>query len=681
MPKPSRRPNLHICRTHRDLKRLLQDSSLVVSYDIETNGLNPFAKGSKINTLGVGTEATDYVIPVALRDGNVGFSRDDVEDFAEDLLDWMTEPDRVVVMQNGKFDILWTWVKFGVRLPCHFDTMLAHYALDENTSHALKSSKKGGEGLTQRFLGVADWDVDKKTKTGAAGLQALANYQAPDLCYTRELYSVFMPMLEKEPAAKKIFDEILMPVSRIFMEAQYDGVVIDMAKFDDAEAYLREQVAKAEEELNGFARINWRSTKELGELLFGKFKIKPPLKTPKGKPSTSESALNMIDHPCVSALLKLRAANQQLSFFIEGWKPHLHQTRTACYLHPSFKLTGTVTGRPSCENPNLFQVPRDKRIRSLITAEEGWTLVECDLSQIEMRLAAEVSKDPNLLYAFTHGIDVHWLTAMREIERGHGLVELVMATAKQLEHGKMSYADAIQVLVEACPDKCCAINEEWKEYRKKAKAVNFGYLYGMWWKKFKQYARDNYGVEMTDAQAEASRKAYFENYPSLAPWHARQKSFVARNGYVWSLSGRKRRLPNAMLGDATREDEMKSSQAKRQAINSPIQSFANEINFMSAIQLRKEYGRDKVKIIGTVYDAILMRVRNDYVDEVTGRLLEIMRRPALFDSFGIKLTVPIEGEAKVGPWGAGTEYHKWREQNDVRGSKKANGKRTYRQQA
>jgi DNA polymerase-1 len=628
---------------------MLTESTSVVSCDIETNGLYAWAKGARTNSIGFGVKGWNYIIPCT--------DDDWVEFCLYEIMEWLEG--KTTVMHNGRFDVSWIWHHYEVRLPCDFDTMIAHYVLDENSRHNLKTSRKAGPGIAQRLCGAPDWDIDTRTKKGKGNLSQLYGYQAYDLHYTRELYFKLSKMLDAEPSAKKVFYEILCPVADIFTEASFDGIVVNEEKFDEAEAYLRGEIEKCEKELNKFAKINWRSTKELGDLLYNKFKL--PVKTPQGKPSTSESALNQLDHPCVSALIKLRGANQQLSFFIEGWKPWIHRTKRATYLHPSFKLHGTVTGRPSCEMPNLFQVPRDKRIRSLITAEKGWTFIEADLSQIEMRLAAHVSGDPNLLYAFTHDIDVHWSTALREIERGHGLVDLVMSTARALQpkrNSTSSYAEAIQIMLEAGPDKCADINDEWKEYRKKAKAVNFGYLYGMWWKKFKTYARDNYGVEVTDEQAEASRKYYFKNYPALAPWHERQKRFAQRNGYVVSLAGRRRRLPDAM----NENDEFRQSQALRQSINSPIQSFANDINFMSAIQLRQEYGRDKVRICGTVYDAILARVKDPYVDEVVGRLLEIMSCPPLFKKFGIELDVPIEAEAKIGPWGAGIEYHRWREQ-------------------
>ncbi len=652
-----RPPDYSILTRMRDVRAMCEDSSQVISCDIETNGLYAWAPGAVTNTIGFGVKGHNYIIPMAHPESP--FTDDEQHDIMLLVKRWLR--DREVVMHNGRFDVTWLWHHYHMRLPCHFDTMLAHYILDENSRHNLKSSKKAGPGIAQRLLGAPDWDVDEKTKKGGKGLKELARYQAFDLHYTRKLRFKLSKMLDEQPAVRKVFDLILCPVADLFAECTYDGLVVDTEKFHEAEDYLRGEIKKAEDELREHADINWGSTKELGELLYKKLKLPVKVRTPKGAPSTSESALNQLDHPCVEALLRYRGARQQLSFFIEGWKPWIHETETATYLHPSFKLHGTVTGRPSCEMPNLFQVPRDKRIRSLVIAEEGWTFIEADLSQIEMRLAADASGDPNLLYAFTHGIDVHWATALREIERGHGLVDLVTDTARAITGKKLPYAQAIEAMFEAGPDACAAIKEEWKEYRKKAKPVNFGYLYGMWWKKLKTYARDNYEVEITDEQAEASRRYYFQNYPALGPWHDRQKSFARRNGYVVSRSGRRRRLPDAMDD----RNEMRQKMALRQAINSPIQSFANEINFMAAIQLRKEYGRDKVRICGTVYDAILARVRDPYVDEVVSRLLEIMSKPPLFKDFGIELKVPIEAEAKIGPWGAGIDYHKWRKQQGL----------------
>jgi DNA polymerase-1 len=188
----------------------------------------------------------------------------------------------------------------------------------------------------------------------------------------------------------------------------------------------------------------------------------------------------------------------------------------------------------------------------------------------------------------------------------------------------------------------------------------------MWWKKFKIYARDNYGVNVTDEEAQASRVAFFDLYGDLPEWHRRQKRYARRHGYVVSMSGRKRRLPAAKLAGDDPYTKAIRQEAERQAVNSPVQSFANEINLMAAIQLRKEFPRRVLRIVGTVHDAILMEVRNDWVERVYKRTLEIMQRPALFDDFDIELEVPIMAEAKIGPWADGISLEKWLEEYDDR---------------
>lgn len=677
----------------KDVQRMLSALDGLVSYDIEGTCLYPWQKQSgrkskktgefvwkddpaKITMFGFGTSKGEFSVPADIRGSP--WKHDEWVDILAECADELEEC--FVTMHNGKFDVVFTWARTGIRVPLNFDTFLADYMCDENRRHGL-------DECAARELGVKVYDLPLAEKQGKFGLtQNLITYHGKDLKYTRNLYKPLRRQLDEDPQTALLFDRLMMPLSSLYSEAQYDGIVIDSAKFDEAEEYLRSEKQECLDKLSKWSKLvkitdkkgrpvefNWGSTAHLGKLLFEHLKIKPPMKSPKtGKPSTKESALNMIDHACISDLIKFRGAKQQLSFFIDGWKPYIHRKRVngvwLDYLHPTMKLHGTVTGRPSSEFPNLFQVPRDPRIRSLICAEPGWTFVECDLSQVEMRLAAELSGDPELMHAFTHGIDVHWLTAIREIERGMGLVDLVLDTARTWKQNKkLNYAQSIQMLLKMGPDAAVEINPAWKEYRKKAKAVNFGYLYGMWWKKFKQYARDNYGVEITDEQAEASRIYYFQTYRRLESWHARQKRYARNNGYVRSLSGRKRRLPDAQLYGDDWETNGKRSAAERQAINSPVQSFANEINFMAAVQLRGEYGRDVVKIVGTVYDAILMRVRDDYVEEVTERCLEIVKRPVLFDVFDIALKVPMVGEAKVGPWGSGKDFHKWqKDRNSTR---------------
>lgn len=645
----------HTVRNERDFQLMLDSLSGTVSFDIETNSLYPWQthndKGerdpARITMIGFGTSRGEFSIPWK-RSGSP-WSDDALDDMVARITDKLE--DCFVVTHHGKFDMLWMAVHHGVWWRNDFDTMIASYLLDENRRHGLKL-------LAQQFCGAPNWDVDSDTKKeGPIDKQAL--YHAHDLYYTRQLRFIFGRELKKDAQVKRVFDRILMPVARMFTEIEFDGVYVDMSKYEDAKNYLQKELADAKKELNKFGDIDWGSPQQLSKYFFETLKLPIVEKTKKGKASVSESVLNRIDHPAAGAIIRYRGARQQLSFFIDGWKPFLHVRRLGgkkhYFLHPSFKIIGTVTGRLSCEHPNLQQVPRDPRIRSLISAEPGWTLIECDLSQIELRIAAELSRDRAMMHAFLNGIDVHWLTALREIERGGGLKELVVETASKAQGKAVSYAEAFAVLLKIGPDKAVEINKDWKEYRKKAKAVNFGYLYGMWWKKFKTYARDNYGVSVSDEQAMASRQYFFNTYADLEGWHKRQKSFARRNGYVRTLSGRKRRLPDAL----SHEDTPQRRQAERQAVNSPVQSFANEINLMAALQLRKTYGRDVVRICGTVHDAILARVRNDMVGEVTRRLLDIMKRPQLMDDFDIEMSVPILAEGKVGAWSLGVDVEKW----------------------
>lgn len=571
------------------------------------------------------------------------------------------------IFANGKFDALWMLVRFGVKWRVDFDVMLAHYLIDENDFHGLKY-------LAQKYLGAPDWDVEGKEKTSWSPKNA--KYAAHDVFYTRKLYYVLKKELNQDHDVKRVHDLIMVPCIQLFIEAEYRGVYLNLDQMDDAENYLREELSTALKNLEKWGKkatlvdkktgvINWGSADQLAHLLFETLKIKPVEQTAGGKNSVSESVLLRIDHPMVGDLLKFRAASKQLSSFIEGWRPYIDLDGR---LHPVFKLHGTVTGRLSCEHPNLQQVPRDPRIRSLITAPDGWTLIEMDLSQIELRIAAELANEMNLLKVFHEGGDPHWQTAIREIERGAGYKKEVIKTAKLHSGGKeMKYSEAIEYILKIGGDAAVKTVDswvetkqlkqfiDWKETRKKAKAINFGYLYGMWWKKFKLYARDNYGVTVTDDEAQASRLAFFELYPAFPKWHEKQRRFAQVNGYVRSLSGRKRRLPHAMAG----RDTPQRREAQRQAINSPVQSFANELNLMAALQMRDEFGKSWFRLVGTVHDAVLVEVRNDHVEEVWKRGLEIMSQPTLLKDFDIEMGVPIEAEAKAGPWSKGVNLEKW----------------------
>ena len=633
------------------LKQMLTAFKDEVAFDIETTGLFPWEKYSRVTTMVFSVKKMNYVVPVFHSDSPWYDPRDIVRRI-----------DRVIrrkqlklITHNGKFDYLWMKVHFKVDWHeyAYFDTMIADYLLNENRRHGLKE-------IAQDYLGAPDWDIDKEKKKGHAPMSELGLYAAHDGHYTLRLKWYLQKKLDQDYGIRRLFEHVMMPLVRIFTEIEFNGVFIDAEKIAAAEKTLRSKIKEAEKELKQYGDISWSSPKQVAHQLFTVMKIPIVEATAKGTPSTSESVMQRIDHPVAGAILRLRGAQQQLSFFIEGWKPYLHKG----WLHPSFKLHGTVTGRLSCENPNLQQVPRDGFIRNLIIAPPGWEFIEADLSQIELRIAAEMAGASSLIEVFRTGGDAHWLTALTEISRGRGKRSLVLATGKVLAGKKVSYDKAIKLMLKAGPDRCIEIKPDWKELRKKAKAVNFGYLFGMWWRKFKIYARDNYGVDVTDKQAQESRQNFFGLYPEFGPWHDKQKRIARSQGFVQSFSGRKRRLPDALANG----DTPSRRRAERQSINSPVQSFANELNLMALIQLDKEFGRDKVRLCGTVHDSIILIAKREHVPEVYNRILEIMRGPKLMKKFGIKFKVPLEGEAKIGPWGKGVSLEKWLSSQDTRGT-------------
>lgn len=675
----------HIVDTWDKVKAMLKDIKGIVAVDLETSRLYPFTtmqdeliesgraskellaqhKGThgsnnlpRVVAMQFGCRKRQWVVPMETAGIWSPAKLEKIVKLATRRL-----KECKTVFHNGKFDCLWMLVRFGVKWRVDFDTMLAHYLLDENDFHGLKY-------LAQKYLGAPDWDIGGKDKTSWSA--ANAKYAAHDVFYTRALRKILRSLLLEDHDVKRVHDLIMIPCIQLFIEAEHRGVYIDLDKMDDAEVYLREELSTALTNLEKWGKkaskvdakgpnkgkINWGSSDQLANLLFNDLGIKSIEKTKGGKDSVSESVLLRIDHPMVGDLLKFRAAQKQLSAFIEGWRPYIDTTGR---LHPVFKLHGTVTGRLSCEHPNLQQVPRDPRIRSLITAPEGWVLIEMDLSQIELRIAAELADEYNLLRVFNEGGDPHWQTAIREIERGAGYKKEIKKTAR-LHHEangktyvKIGYSEAVEYILGMGGDAAADLMVMWKEVRKKAKAINFGYLYGMWWKKFKIYARDNYGVEVSDEEAQASREAFFELYPGFPKWHDKQRRFAQINGYVRSLSGRKRRLPAAMGSKDTPERR----EAQRQAINSPVQSFANELNLMAALQMRREFKKSWFRLVGTVHDAVLIEVRKDKIEHVYNRGLEIMSGPDLLHDFEIELSVPIEAEAKIGAWSTGKGLKKW----------------------
>lgn len=594
-----------------------------VSYDIETTGTDRYT--DKINLVGYGNDEHQFIIPTInhkyspLR-GKLLVQKKLVRQAIKYL-------NRMGVMRtaaNGKFDNLFLEYHYGLNPFLDFDTVLASHMLNENTANGVKEN-----AILE--CNALDWDIPLELKTGKAinsqdDWDRLITYLGYDIYYEYMLYSIFKKRI-KEQHLNSLFYHLSMPAIRSYEPIERVGTYVNEEQFDIVDKMLHKKLKGIERKLKKYKKgVNWASSQQVAEFIYNDLGLPVTQRTDGGAPSTGESALlELVDkHPAIQLILDHRGVAIQISHFVEGWKSRMKQDRR---LHPSFKML-TVTGRTSCKDPNLQQVPRDPTIRKLLGAPDGRVFIEMDLSQAELRIAAIMAHDETMLGIYSSdSADIH--------------TETYKIISGEDELSKDKY--------------------EAKEQRKKAKAVNFGLLYGMGWKKLILYAKDNYGVIFTPKEAQNIRERYFEMYSKLLKWHARQRKVVHATGEVRSLIGRVRRLP-----DIYSSDRGKVAEAERQAINSPVQGFGSDFLLLGMIEVmgNAEYynrkcvlDKERFDCIGTVHDAALFEVDEAYVLEFIEKAKTIMDNPrALKKVFKFKSPIPIVVDCAVGhSWGGGTE--------------------------
>ena len=623
LPELDIRPITNMRELKRAFHHLRDNNYLHLSYDIETTGLVRFE--DEVNLFGFGNDQVQYIIPLEARYSPLKGARLAQRKLIRTCVNWLNRNAKALVAGNGKFDDLFLKYRFGVKPNITFDVVLASHILNENTPNGVKEN-------AVLECNAPEWDVDKDLKTGKyktrEKYQEYLTYLGYDIYYEYKLYRVFHKKLKQDRALMKLFYHLYMPGIISYETVEEHGVFIYPQQFKKVRKHLESEREAIEKQLLKMAKheVNWNSPAQIQKLLYEELKLPVIETTESGSPSTSEATLMQLrdKHPIVELILKYRGVNIQISHFIDGWINRMWGRR----LFPNFKLHGTVTGRTSCTDPNLQQVPRDPIIRNLVGAPEGWSVVEIDYSQAELRIAAIMSGDETMKRIYQTGGDIHTHT-------------YEMITGEKVSDDKYIK----------------------KEQRKKAKAVNFGFVYGMGWRKFKIYARDNYGVDLTDKEAEQWRERFFQAYHSLPKWHSKQRRIVQSMGQVRSPIGRLRRLP-----DIYSTDKSKKAEAERQSINSPVQGFGSDLTIlgMSEIMGNAQYydpdyvlDKDKFFVIGTVHDATLFEVRNDYLMEFCPRAKHILEHPkALEDVFHFDTDVPIVADVAVGKsWGAGIELH------------------------
>lgn len=558
--------------------------------DIETTGLNRYK--DRITWIGVGL-AKDLDSPLAKTLIYKGDDPDSMERFIR-LTKKLKEHKVKTVFQNGKFDTLFIEHHLDVKLPIAEDVMLMGTAFDLVAEHGLKK-------MAQSYLGVPDWDINKKDKMGG-NEDKVVPYLRLDVKYTWELFQFFMENMDSTQL--QIYQKLLRPAYRAYRDIERNGLYLDLEGMKVVKKKYAKEEATLLKQLKQHYDINWNSSAQVAEVFFKKEGMPVVSKTAKGAASTSAEVLrdlSMKGYELPKLLLQYKDAATRNKMFLNRWEDDCYESR----IHPSFNLTNVVSGRTSCNNPNLQQVPRTKDIRGLFSGAPGMILFEADYSQLELRIAAHYANDKTMLRIYREKGDIH------------------TETAKLFTNGR----------------------EPTKEERNKAKAVNFGFLYGMQAKKFVAYALNSYGQTFSQNEAEHIRNLFFAKYSRLLPWHAEQEQLCELQGGISNLFGRFRRLPLIYS-----DNKWERASAARRAINTPVQGSGSDLLISAVTQINKEL-KGIAWIGATVHDSIIGECHEEDKEYVDQTIRRIMLHPKVLDDFGVQLRVPLDVDIGWGPWG------------------------------
>lgn len=628
----------------RDAVRALRDAD-AVSYDIETVGASEHLPEARIVSLSFTTltRGVPHVWAVPLwhpesvwRDKWI-----EVLNIIGKAMRWCLRR----IAHNAKYDTRWMR-HFGVRIFPTFDTIIAAALLDENRPKGLKP-------LALQLLGADPWAIETKDLI-TTPLDEVLDYNGLDTWHDMRLYLLFKEQLEQQPRLARMFAKLMMPVVCELVRVEARGIYVDQKVMHENWQVVKETLARIEKELSehlppddevpdkfkkkGVVKVNYGASNFARWWLFDYLEW-PVIARGKdkedgspGQPSMAEGVLMVMaeQQDPVAKLLLERVQWQK--FHTAFFTPYTQQVTEESRIHSTFKPWGTVTGRMSSgkedqekitgskarnslRGVNLQQVPRNKLVRGIFGAAPGWTFVEADYSQIELRIAAFLANERRMLHLYATGQDIHMATAMQMTGKPASLVT--------------------------------------SEERKKAKAVNFGFLYGMGWAKFISTAFLNYGLYVSEDESRAFRTAFFDQFPDLPPWHRRQRVLARKYKRVETPMGRVRHLP-----DIESMNEEVRAEAERQAINSPVQAMASDMALLSLVRTARYFRKEGIQAypVGAVHDAVNFEVRNDHVHKALPVIKSIMEELPLGDMFDCHLTVPIIADLKVGVhWGGATE--------------------------
>lgn len=580
----------HTIATEEALQQLINTLSAADTFcfDTETTGLN--ALDAELVGMSFSLKAGEaYYVPIPA-------DRKEADRLLSAFAPLLNNGTKTLVGQNIKYDyhIL---RNYGITIQNKlFDTMVAHFLIQPEMRHSM-------DVLAETYLDYSPVSIE--TLIGKKGkgqlsmrevpLEKISEYAAEDADVTIQLKEIFEPQL-KQTQTEKLFEEVELPLIPVLADMEREGIALDVPALREISEQLDHDIKKAEKDIYQMAgfTFNIASPKQVGEVLFDALKISDKAKKTKtGQYATGEDVLQKLEsaHPIVSRILDYRELVKLKNTYVDTL-PEMVNPHTG-RIHTSYNQVVAVTGRLSSDNPNLQNIPvrteRGRQIRKAFVPRSGeFTLLSADYSQIELRIVASISGDPNMCDAFRNGKDIHTATAARVF----GVDE----------------------------------KEVTKEMRYKAKSVNFGIIYG-------QGAfglAENLQISRTEAKELIDN--YFREYPSIKSYMDSNINFAREHGYVQTLLGRKR-----WLRDITSNNATVRGFAERNAINAPIQGTAADMIKVAMIRIHDDLNKQhfKTRMLLQVHDELVFDAYLPELEKVKALIEKHMQE-------ALPLNVPVE---------------------------------------
>ncbi len=573
-----------------------------VAVDTETTGLNEMTANLVGISLAVEPGHACYIPLTHKLGGDDLFGSDDLAEgqmpleTALEMLKPVLEDDSILkIGQNMKYDAK-IFAQIGIRVAPIDDTMLMSYAMHAGLHN------HGMDALSERYLGHTPIPIKPLLGSGKSAktfdqvpIEDAVRYAAEDADITLRLWQQFKPQLHRAQVTR-VYETLERPMVPVLADMERSGIKVDRDTLSRMSNAFAQKMAGLEDEIYEMVgrKFNVGSPKQLGEILFDEMGIEGGKRGKTGAYATGADVLEDLatEHELPARVLDWRQLSKLKSTYTDALQDHINPDTGR--VHTSYSIAGASTGRLASTDPNLQNIPirteEGRRIREAFVAEEGKTLVALDYSQIELRILAHIADIPSLKQAFADGLDIHAMTASEMFD-----VPLDQMT----------------------PD-----------VRRKAKAINFGVIYGI---SGFGLAR-NLRIPRSEAQGFIDR--YFERFPGIRAYMDDTKAFAKEHGYVQTLFGRKIHTPEiASKGP-------RAGFAARAAINAPIQGTAADVIRRAMIRMPAAIAGLPAAMLLQVHDELLFEVETDAADDLTKAAKTVMENAAdPVVKLDVKLTV------------------------------------------